>query len=142
MNASRGVVDELPAESESASARPGADTHGTGDAAAVRARQAPVSTTRYPSPDLRRILGLEVPVTVTLAERLMSVQSILDIRVGTIIEFDVPFDAELTLHVANQPAGKGHAVKSGENFGLRIQRIETVERRIEALGSHGSASGA
>jgi flagellar motor switch/type III secretory pathway protein FliN len=65
----------------------------------------------------------------------MAVEMILSIRVGTILEFDVPFDAELTLCVANQPIGSGHAVKVGENFGLRIVNIDTVKDRIEALGN-------
>ena len=91
----------------------------------------PRSSTRRP--DLRRILGLSVPVTVTLAERFMSVESILAVRVGTILEFDETFDSELRLCVANQPIGIGNAVKSGENFGLRITRIASVADRIESL---------
>jgi len=86
------------------------------------------------SANLKRILGLSVPVTVTLAERQMSIESILAIRVGTILEFDVSFDSDLQLRVANRPIGTGSAVKSGENFGLRITRIATVQDRIESLG--------
>ncbi len=84
--------------------------------------------------DVERILGLPVPVIVTLAERDMAVELIIKIRVGTIIEFDVAFDCELTLHVANQSIGCGQGVKIGENFGLRIAHIGTVEERIKALG--------
>ena len=88
-----------------------------------------------PSPqELRRILGLTVPLVVTIAERDMAIESVLAIKVGTIIEFDVAFDSELTLHVANRPIAKGHAVKIGENFGLRVTRIHKIEDRIEALG--------
>ncbi len=88
------------------------------------------------SPAVLRILGLSVPVSVILAERLMSVSSILAIRVGTIIEFDARYDSELTLQVADRVIGKGIAVKVGENFGLRLSSIDTVEGRIDALG-HG-----
>ncbi|MFQ5590816.1 MAG: FliM/FliN family flagellar motor C-terminal domain-containing protein [Phycisphaerae bacterium] len=87
-----------------------------------------------PEQNLRRILGLALPVTVTLAERNLAVEIILSIRVGTIIEFDVPFDAELILCVSGQPIGRGYAVKVGENFGLRVTSIDSVEHRIEALG--------
>jgi len=85
-----------------------------------------------------RILGLSVPVTATLAERDMTIESIMGISVGTIVEFDVPVDAELTLSVANRAIGKGQAVKTGENFGLRITRIDNVEHRIGAM--RGSAT--
>jgi flagellar motor switch protein FliN/FliY len=84
-------------------------------------------------PKVARILGLSVPVTATLAERGMSIEAILGISVGTIVEFDVPADAELTLYVANHAIGKGQTVKTGENFGVRITQIDTVEHRIGAL---------
>jgi flagellar motor switch protein FliN/FliY len=71
---------------------------------------------------------------VTLAEREMNIESLLAITVGTIIEFDVPFDAELPLKVADRPIAQGQAVKVGENFGLQISRVHTVHQRIDALG--------
>jgi len=74
-----------------------------------------------------------VPVTVTLAEREMTIESILEIAAGTILEFDIPFDSELTLNVANRSIGRGQAVKVGENFGLRVTYIEPVEERIDAM---------
>jgi len=85
-------------------------------------------------PDVRRILGLEIPLAVVVAERLMAVEMLLEIRVGTIIEFEVSFDEELTLVVGDQPIAMGHAVKVGENFGIKINQIETVQDRIEAMG--------
>ncbi len=90
---------------------------------------------KNPRADLRRILQLSVPVTTVLAERLMSVESVVAITVGTIIEFDVPFDSDLALRVSDRPIGAGQAVKVGENFGLRITQIGTVQDRIDALGS-------
>lgn len=91
--------------------------------------RAPVDT-----PDLRRILGMELPVTVELAQRDMAIESILAIGVGTIIEFSASFDSEHILRVADRPIGRGFAVKIGENFGLRITSIAPVEDRIESLG--------
>lgn len=105
-------------------------------ATAASASGAPAT---QPKQELRRILGLSVPVTVTIAERDMVIGSVLAIKVGTIIEFAAAFDSELTLHAANQPIAKGHAVKIGENFGLRVTHIDRIEERIEAMGG-GSAS--
>jgi len=84
--------------------------------------------------EVRRILHLSVPLIVTLAECDMSVESIVRTTVGSIIEFDQAFDAELVLSVANCPIGRGQAVKVGENFGLRISHIGSVEERIDAMG--------
>lgn len=86
-------------------------------------------------PDVRRVLGLSVPVSVVIAQRPMSIQSILETTVGTIIEFNVSSDADLTLSVGNQPIGRGQAVKIGEHFGLRISQIGSVEERIRAMGN-------
>lgn len=87
-----------------------------------------------PPSNLERILKLGIPVSVTLAERNMTVDAILAMNAGTIIEFGVPSDAELSLRVGHRTIGMGHAVKSGEKFGLRLTSISTVEDRIDAMG--------
>lgn len=80
-----------------------------------------------------RILGIELPVSVVLAERLMCIQSILQVKVGTIIEFESRADGDLVLRVANRAIGSGQTVKVGENFGLRISRIGSIAERIDAM---------
>lgn len=85
---------------------------------------------------LHRLLKLEVPLSVVVAEREMPVESILAIRPGTFIEFEARFDSPLVLFVGDQPIGSGQAVKVGEHFGLRLQSIDTVRGRIEAMGRH------
>ncbi len=84
--------------------------------------------------ELRRILQLEVPVIVQLADRYMDMADVLALNVGSVIEFDRKFDAELELVVSDRQVGLGHAVKVGENFGLRITRIGTIYNTIRALG--------
>lgn len=109
---------------------------------AVEASPAAEPTSAAPPPppvrdskrEVSRILKLSVPVIVVLAEREMTVEAILQVTVGTIIEFEVPFDAEFPLRVSNQTIGRGQAVKVGENFGLRVTRIDSVAHRIDALG--------
>lgn len=82
---------------------------------------------------VERILPLAVSVFVTVAERAMPIEGIVEISAGTIIEFGVPFDAELTLRVGDQTIGYGQAVKVGENFGLRITRIASERQRRAAM---------
>ncbi len=84
--------------------------------------------------ELQRILQLEVPVIVQLADRHMEMADVLALNVGSVIEFDRKFDAELELVVSDRQIGLGHAVKVGENFGLRITRIGTIYDTIRALG--------
>jgi flagellar motor switch protein FliN/FliY len=103
----------------------------------------PATTSATPAPptplpenlpvELRRVLQLEVPVIVQLADRYMEMADVLALNVGSVIEFDRKFDAELELVVSDRQIGLGHAVKVGENFGLRITRIGTIYNTIRAI---------
>ena len=85
--------------------------------------------------EVHRILGLSMPVSVIVASREMDISSLLALTVGSIIEFDVMFDADLDLQIGGHSIARGQAVKVGENFGIRITVVETVHERIDALGS-------
>ncbi len=87
-------------------------------------------------PQLQRILNLSMPVSVTLCEREMTVALLLNMSAGTIVEFGVPFDAELKVCVGNRVIAYGQAVKVGERYGLRISRIESIFNRIDAMSAH------
>jgi flagellar motor switch protein FliN len=87
-----------------------------------------------PDPALARILQLEVPVIVLLAENQMPLSEIMNLSTGAIIEFDKSFDSELDLMANNMCIGRGVAVKVSENFGLRITLIGSLRDRIQALG--------
>lgn len=80
-----------------------------------------------------RILRLEVPVIVRLAERTMPLSEILSLSTGAIIEFDKSFDSELDLMINNKCVGHGRTVKVAENFGLKVTRLSSVRQRIEAM---------
>ena len=82
---------------------------------------------------IARILQIQVPLMVVLAQRKMAVGDILNICVGSVIEFDKSFDEKLELLVNNRPIAFGNAVKIGEKFGLRVDQIRDVKARIDAL---------
>jgi len=101
------------------------------------APQPPTAAPKRPAPrkeDPRRILNLEVPVIVQLAERTLPLAEILNLTSGAIIEFDKTSDSQLDLMINNKCIGQGQPVKVGENFGLRIDSIGSVRDRIKALG--------
>lgn len=83
--------------------------------------------------EITRILGLSVPVSVILAGRDMTVLSILNLKCGSILEFEKSCEDELELNVADRTIGHGQAVKVGENFGLRVTDIGTIRERIDAM---------
>jgi flagellar motor switch protein FliN/FliY len=94
------------------------------DAAATTASQS----------ELKRILRIEVPVIVKLAERKLTVAEVMRLGTGAIIEFFKASDEPLELLVNNKPIGVGEAVKVGENFGLKISQIGDVQQIIQSLG--------
>ena len=86
------------------------------------------------SDELRRILSLQVPVIVKLAERRLPVSEVLRLGVGSIIEFVKRNDEPLELLVNNKPVAVGEAVKVGENFGLRVRHVGDPRDVVAALG--------
>lgn len=100
----------------------------------VPSAQAASAIRRSAPEELRRILSMRVPVIVKLAERDLPVSNILDLTNGSILEFERLADSELELLVNNKTIGMGQAVKIGENFGLRITRISSVQNTIQAMG--------
>lgn len=98
-----------------------------------------VQVPRQPTPaggpgDVGRILRLEVPVIVKLAERKILLSEVLRLGTGAIVEFFKRSDEPLELLINNKPIGVGETVKVGENFGLRITQIGDVKEIIQSLG--------
>jgi flagellar motor switch protein FliN/FliY len=89
--------------------------------------------------ELQRILRLEVPVIVKLAERKLLLSEVMRLGTGAIIEFFKSSDEPLQLLINNKPIGVGETVKVGENFGLRITQIGDVKQIIASLGGEGTA---
>lgn len=84
--------------------------------------------------ELKRIFKIEVPIIVRLSQRDMSMEDILSLTPGSIIEFETACDDDLSLAVGNRTIGSGQAVKVGENFGIRITHLANMSKRIRAMG--------
>jgi flagellar motor switch protein FliN len=83
--------------------------------------------------DLNRILKIQVPVIVKLAERKIGVQEVLRLASGSIIEFDKHSDDQLELMINNQTIAVGVTVKVGENFGLKLSQVGEVKELIQSM---------
>jgi flagellar motor switch protein FliN/FliY len=84
--------------------------------------------------ELDRILRLEVPLIVKLADRKMNLSEVMRLGTGAIIEFFKSSEQPLELLVNNKVIAVGEAVKIGENFGLRIRQVGDVKQVVQALG--------
>jgi flagellar motor switch protein FliN/FliY len=85
--------------------------------------------------ELSRLLKLEVPVIVKLAERRLTMSEVLRLGVGSIIEFEKSNDEPLHLMINNKTIAIGEAVKVGENFGLRIRQVGNMKDLVAAMGT-------
>lgn len=83
--------------------------------------------------NLKSILKLEVPVSVQIATRNMSMREVANLAPGALIELPKLADEELEIVVSNRQIGVGTAVKVGENFGVRVNYIGDLKSRIKAL---------
>jgi flagellar motor switch protein FliN/FliY len=86
--------------------------------------------------EVGRILRLNVPVIVKLAERKLSLSEVMRLGAGAIIEFSKSSEEPLELLINNKVIAVGEAVKIGENFGLRITQVGDVKQLIESMGTN------
>jgi flagellar motor switch protein FliN/FliY len=84
--------------------------------------------------EVQRILRVQVPVIVKLAERKLLLSEVMRLGTGAIIEFAKSSEEPLELLINNKTIGVGETVKVGENFGLRITQIGDVKQIIASLG--------
>ena len=92
-------------------------------------------TNPAPSPsELERILRMQVPVIVRLAERKLTLSEVMRLGPGAIIEFFKSSEEPLELLVNNKTIAIGETVKVGENFGLRISQVGDVRSVIRSMG--------
>ena len=83
--------------------------------------------------ELQTILKLTVPVIVQVGQRYVSLDGVLALAPGAILEMEKSAEKDLDLMVNNKRIGTGQAVKVGENFGIRITLIGSPQDRIEAM---------
>jgi flagellar motor switch/type III secretory pathway protein FliN len=83
-----------------------------------------VQATRGPRPkEISRAMKIEIPISVLLARKEMTMKEVFDLAPGSIIEFSKPSDEDLDLLTGDQKFARGVAAKSGDKFCFRINKI-------------------
>ena len=99
---------------------PGGEDFGAGDGGAVPT--ATVTHTGAEAP-LERIYDLTVPVTVEVGRTNLSVQEILQLSAGSVVELDHAADAPVELLVHGKCVAKGEIVVVDDFYGVRITSV-------------------
>lgn len=82
---------------------------------------------------LNRVRNVPVPVIVKLAQKRISLETLMSLSPGSIVIFDKSCDDLLDLFVNNRLYCRGEAVKIGEKFGLKVNEVGSVEQRSSAI---------
>ena len=136
---SQAEIDALLAEAETLATQTDADLRAAesvprrqGSSLARPALHTPAG--RLPE-DLQRVLNVQVPLIVRLAQRPIPVSRIIKWVPGSIIEFEKSADGPLDIMTNNTCIGFGSAVKVGENFGVRITSMINARGKLQAIAS-------
>ncbi len=125
-----------PAAPQPSASKPAASPQVAAAAAAPPAPKEPEKPTGpTPRERLHRLMKLEVPVSVRLAEKRITMGQLINIGPGGLITFPKSCDDLLDLYVNNRLYAKGEAVKIGEKFGIKINEVGVENLRASGVFS-------
>jgi len=84
--------------------------------------------------ELERLLSVELPVSVTLAGKSMTIAEILGLVPGEVLEFRRRADQPVDLLVAGRKIAEGDVVTRGGRFALEVRKVASVTDRARSLG--------
>lgn len=84
--------------------------------------------------DLSLLFDIPLQVTVELGRTRMTVESLLRLSQGSIVELNRVAGEPLDIYVNNKLMARGEAVVVKEKFGVRITDVLSPDKRLEGLG--------
>ncbi len=84
-------------------------------------------------PYCQSVLRVRVPLVVVLARQPMSIEQVIKLVPGVMIQFDKSCESPMTVEVGDQPIAEGEIVKAGDKFGIRIGKILKPAERFLTL---------
>jgi flagellar motor switch protein FliN/FliY len=109
------------------------DTETTEETTATEATEAAVETAApvkaaadaaVPS-NLDFLLDVPVKLSAELGSCKMTMQELLDLDLGTVVQLDKPANANVDVYVNQKLVARGEVVVAEDNFGIRIKEIVT-----------------
>lgn len=76
-----------------------------------------------PSLSFDALLDVSMPVTIEIGRASMTVQEILQLGVGSIVQLDRIVGEPVDIYVSDRKFAQGEVVVVGEHFGVRITRV-------------------
>ena len=95
-----------------------------------------------PLPDLERLGGVSVELTVEVGRTRMTLSETLALGPGSVVTLDRLADQPVDLLVNGRPIARGEVVVIDEEFGLRITEVVGAEAGATTSGDGSSAASA
>ena len=73
----------------------------------------------------RALLDVSMPVIIEIGRTSMTIQQVLQLGVGSVIELDRSVGEPIDIFVSDRKLGQGEVVVVGEHFGVRITHLST-----------------
>jgi flagellar motor switch protein FliN len=80
-------------------------------------------TTGVTTAPLDTLLDISLPVSIEFGRAQMTVQEVLELGTGSVIQLERMVGEPIDIFVSDQKLGEGEVVVIGEHFGVRITRI-------------------
>jgi flagellar motor switch protein FliN len=80
------------------------------------------------------LLDLTLPVSIELGRTTMSVQDILQLGRGSVVQLDRLAGEPIDIFVGDRRFAEGEVVVLGENFGVRVTRVVSRSPHAESMG--------
>jgi len=93
-----------------------------------------MSSTSNKGRTLEFIMDVTLQVTVEVGRARMTIQDILQLAQGSVVELEKLAGEPLDIYVNGKPVARGEAVIVNEKFGVRLTDIISPEDRVQGLG--------
>ncbi len=93
------------------------------EAAVETAAPASAATATAVPPKLDFLLDVPVKLSAELGSCKMTMQELLDLDLGTVVQLDKPANANVDVYVNQKLVARGEVVVAEDNFGIRIKEI-------------------
>ncbi len=102
--------------------------------APVPAPKTPARRERSGEVDLDRVLQIELDVTVKIAEQALTVEEVLDMSPGMVLQLGVKTSDALGVYVNDHRVAEGSVVVKGERLALRLSDVSPPGDMVRSLG--------
>lgn len=126
------MLEELPSEENAAT--PDDIDFGSATAAPAEFQQLTAPAGDADAQNIDLLLDVNLPVSIELGRTKMSIEEILSLGPGSVVELAKLAGEPVDLLVNYKIVARGEVVVIDENFGVRVTQLLSPEERLKALG--------